>query len=94
MADQALADPGHRGETIIEDQVLERIAGHAACEVAGVVATGSDLEGLIGRQLPKASAQVAGTRARVALTVAVAWPHPSLTSRRTCATTCEPPWWT
>lgn len=76
MADVALAEPDQRGRTTIEDVVVEHIASQAALEVNGVTATGSDLEKLIGRRLPKADAQVAGTRARVQLEIAAAWPYP------------------
>ncbi|WP_404351825.1 Asp23/Gls24 family envelope stress response protein [Phycicoccus jejuensis] len=76
MADVLLAEPDQRGRTIIEDAVLEHIAAHAALEVTGVTVTGSEVAKLIGRRLPKADAHVAGTRARVQVEVAVAWPHP------------------
>lgn len=79
MPDAVLAGPEQRGRTIIENAVLEHIAVHAALEVSGVAATGSDLEKLIGRRLPKADARVAGTRARVQVEVAVTWPHPVAT---------------
>lgn len=79
MADVALAEPDQRGRTIIEAAVLEHIATHAALEVKGVTATGSDLEKLIGRRLPKAGARVAGTRARVQVEIAAAWPYPVAT---------------
>lgn len=76
MAEQPLADAGERGRTVIADAVLERLAAHAALEVDGVVPTGSGLDTLVGRRLPKADGTVAGQRARVALDVALAWPHP------------------
>lgn len=76
MADVAQAELDQRGRTTIEDAVVEHIAAHAALELNGVATTGSDLEKLIGRRLPKADAQVAGTRARVQLEIAAAWPHP------------------
>lgn len=79
MPDAVLAEPEQRGRTIIENAVLEHIAVHAALDVSGVAATGSDLEKLIGRRLPKADAHVAGTRARVQVEVAAAWPHPVAT---------------
>lgn len=79
MADAALAEPDQRGRTTIEDAVLEHIAVNAALEVDGVTATGSDLDKLIGRRLPKANAHVAGTRARVQVEIAAAWPHPVAT---------------
>ncbi|MBT9257747.1 Asp23/Gls24 family envelope stress response protein [Phycicoccus sp. KQZ13P-1] len=76
MAEVLLAEPDQRGRTIIEDAVLEHIAAHAALEVTGVTVTGSELAKFIGRRLPKADAHVAGTRARVQVEVAVAWPQP------------------
>lgn len=79
MPEVVLAEPQQRGRTIIENAVLEHIAVHAALEVSGVIATGSDLDKLIGRRLPKAGARVAGTRARVLVEVAAAWPHPVAT---------------
>lgn len=79
VADAALAEPDQRGRTVIEAAVLEHIAVLAALELEGVAATGSDLEKLIGRRLPKADAHVAGNRARVQVEIATAWPHPVAT---------------
>ncbi|MGL5817904.1 MAG: Asp23/Gls24 family envelope stress response protein [Phycicoccus sp.] len=76
MADIATTAPAERGRTVIEDRVVERIAARSCLDVAGVRATGSDLDRLVGRRLPNASATVAGHRARLALEVAVAWPSP------------------
>jgi len=70
------AEPAQRGTTVIADRVVERIASIAAAEVAGVVDVGSSLDKVIGRQYPKADAAVAGSRAKIAVEVAVAWPHP------------------
>ena len=78
MTDRAtLAEPAERGRTIISDAAVEHIAVHAAGEVMGVVQTGSALDQVIGRRYPKADAQVAGTRARVHIEIAVGptrWP--------------------
>lgn len=71
-----LAEPAQRGRLEIADRVVERIATYAAGEVPGVTSDGSTLERVVGRQYPKASAQVAGTRATVDLEIAVAWPFP------------------
>ena len=76
MAESSPADPGDRGDTVIEDRVLERIAAHAARDVSGVIATGTDADRPLARRLPKATAEVDGSRARVSLTIAVSWPHP------------------
>lgn len=67
-------DPGGRGRTVVADRVVERIATIAAREVAGVAQVGSTLERVVGRQYPKADAQVAGDRARISVEIAVAWP--------------------
>lgn len=71
-----LADPDDRGRTTIGDGVVEQIARIAANDVDGVAAHGSDLGRLVGRQYPKASAEVAGSRARLHVEVAVTWPAP------------------
>lgn len=71
-----LPEPGDRGRLDVADRVVERVAIIAAGEVAGVRNVGSGLEGIVGRQYPKATAQVAGGRARVRLDIAVAWPMP------------------
>ena len=78
----APSPPHERGRTIIADSVLERLAARVALDVDGVVADGSDLEGLIGRRFPKAQATVAGQRARVSVDIAVAWPTPLTTVSR------------
>lgn len=75
-AREQLPEPDERGRTTIGAGVVERIARAAATEVPGVAAHGSGLDKVVGRQYPKASADVAGSRARLALQVAVAWPYP------------------
>ena len=70
------SEPGGRGQLHIADQVVERVATIAAGEVPGVRTTGSGLEGVVGRQYPKAKAEVAGGHARVRLDIAVTWPAP------------------
>lgn len=79
VAEIAAANPEQRGRTVIKEAVLQRIAAQAATEVHGVADSGSGLDKVIGRRLPKADARVAGTRARVAVGIAVAWPHPLAT---------------
>lgn len=75
MADLT-GDLEQRGRTVIDNRVLERIAVYAAAEVTGVQETGSGLDKVVGRGLPKAAARVAGSRARVHVDIAVAWPNP------------------
>lgn len=71
-----LADAGDRGRLDIAERVVERVATIAASEVDGVRRVGSGIEGVVGRQFPKASAEVGGGHARVALDIAVVWPAP------------------
>ncbi len=48
----------------------------AATEVEGVAAQGSGPDKFLGREFPHASAEVAGSRARLTVEVAVVWPQP------------------
>src|SRR4051794_14458373 len=72
----ALAEPAQRGRLDIAERAVERIATQVASQVSGVADVGSTLERAVGRQYPKASAQVAGDRATLDLEIAVAWPAP------------------
>lgn len=70
-----LSEPGSRGRLTIAAKAVESVARKAASEVAGVVS------GLTGSRVPsggypRASAQVAGTHARVGVEVAVRWAVP------------------
>ncbi|MFD1056059.1 Asp23/Gls24 family envelope stress response protein [Terrabacter terrigena] len=71
---RALAEPGERGRLEIAEKVVERVASFAAGEVRGVRRVGTGLEGVVGRQYPRAKAEVAGGRARIRMDIAVAWP--------------------
>lgn len=71
-----LADPADRGHTTIADGVVERIARLAATDVPGVEPAGSGLSKVVGRQYPKVNADVAGSRARLTVEIAVVWPYP------------------
>jgi uncharacterized alkaline shock family protein YloU len=77
------ADPGQRGRLDVAERVAARVASIAAGEVAGVVSTGSALEGVVGRRYPKADAEVAGGHAKVSLDIAVAWAMPLATTAAT-----------
>lgn len=68
-------DPGTRGSLTIADRVVDTIAGRAALGVAGVVATGSGLEKMIGRRLPKVTSTTRGAQTRIGVDVAVLWPR-------------------
>lgn len=64
-------DPGSRGSLTVSDRVVQKVARAAAARVPGVVSTSS---GMLGRDLPAASARTRGTRAQVEVDVAFAWP--------------------
>jgi len=72
----ALAEPAERGQTTIADGVVEHIARLVSTDVPGVEPAGSGLDKVVGRQYPKVNAQVAGSRARLSVQVAVVWPYP------------------
>ena len=59
------AEPGQRGSITIADGVVEHNARLVANEVNGVATVGSGLDKVVGRQYPKAAADVAGSRARL-----------------------------
>lgn len=65
-----------RGRTRISSGVLERIAVRAALEVPGAVrhTPGPDALAALTSSLPRASAENAGERVAVALSVAAEWP--------------------
>jgi len=67
-------DPGARGSLTVSDRVVQKVAVTAAARVAGVATATS---GLLGRDLPRASAHIHGTRAQVEVDVALAWPAPA-----------------
>lgn len=73
------ADPGLRGTTTIAAPVVEKIARAAALGVAGVAPvsmTTTQVSGVLGRDLPRAVARLAGHRATVALEIGSLWPYP------------------
>jgi uncharacterized alkaline shock family protein YloU len=74
--DDDTADPGGRGELVVRDKVAQRLAIHATRLTSGVQAHSGGLDKLTGRELPRANVWIAGDRARVEVTIAVAWPQP------------------
>jgi len=72
---QGHSDPGSRGQLTIADRVIDKIAGQAALDVAGVVSSGSGLDTMVGRRLPRVSANTRGDQTRVGVDIAVAWPR-------------------
>lgn len=73
---QDRAEASVRGDLLVADRVVQKIAGIAAGEVRGVVSTGSGVDQLLGRKYPHADATIAGSRARIQIDIAVAWPYP------------------
>ncbi|MGI8578684.1 MAG: Asp23/Gls24 family envelope stress response protein [Nocardioidaceae bacterium] len=70
------ADPAQRGELVLQDKVVVRIAERAALDIRGVMRQSGRLSKVTGRDLPRVSATIAGSRARIRLEVAVVWPQP------------------
>jgi len=69
----ALVSPGERGSLTIADRVVEKIASIAAREIEQVADTRAGWTRMF-RSLPKATAKVAGGRARIGVEVAASWP--------------------
>ncbi|MDQ3105208.1 MAG: Asp23/Gls24 family envelope stress response protein [Actinomycetota bacterium] len=67
-------EAGRRGRLDIAGRAIERIATHAAQTVTGVTASGSGLERMVGRGLPRASSTVAGDTVRLSLDISLTWP--------------------
>ncbi|MBO0898375.1 Asp23/Gls24 family envelope stress response protein [Cellulomonas sp. zg-ZUI199] len=72
-------DPARRGALDVADRVVQKVAVAAAARVPGVASTSS---GLLGRDLPAATARTRGTRAQVEVDVAIAWPASAVTTAR------------
>ncbi|MBD7919811.1 Asp23/Gls24 family envelope stress response protein [Cellulomonas sp. Sa3CUA2] len=71
--------PEARGTLTVSDRVVQKVARTAASRVPGVAVAAS---GLLGRDLPHASARTHGTRAQVEVDVALAWPAPAAATAR------------
>ncbi len=78
----ALAQPELRGSLTIADKVVEKVASIAAREIEHVTDTRAGWTQMY-RSLPKASAKVAGGRARIGVEVAASWPSslPAVTAQ-------------
>lgn len=72
----AVVEPAQRGELVLHDKVVVRIAELAALDIRGVTRQSGRLSKVTGRDLPRVSATIAGSRARVQLDVAAIWPQP------------------
>jgi len=77
-----LAQPEERGSLTIADKVVEKVASIAAREIQHVTDTRAGWTQMY-RSLPKASAKIAGGRARIGVEVAASWPSslPAVTAQ-------------
>ena len=74
-ADFASPETAERGTLTIAPKVFERIAAVAATEVRGVApAHGNHASQLLGRGMPRASAELAGSHVHLDTTVPLRWP--------------------
>jgi len=74
------ADPGQRGNLIIKDRAVQRIAEAAALSVPGVVPAAQStntLNAALGRAYPRVDCEVAGGRVRAEVEVVGLWPTPA-----------------
>jgi uncharacterized alkaline shock family protein YloU len=74
------ADPGERGNLIIKDRAVQRIAQAAALSVPGVVPAAQStntLNAALGRAYPRVDCEVAGGRVRAEVEIVGLWPTPA-----------------
>lgn len=71
----APSDPGTRGDLTIADRVVDKIAARAAVDVRGVVPSGSGLDKVVGRRLPRVSTNTQGTQTRIRVDISTVWPR-------------------
>lgn len=76
MADDPSAEAGDRGQLVIRDKVVHRIAAYAAAHTPGVLPHSSGLDRVTGRDLPRVVPHVTGGHVRAHVDVGVAWPQP------------------
>jgi len=74
----AVGGVGARGRTTIADKVLERLATHAALDVPGVLrhSAGPEVLSAVTTSWPQSTADSAGERVSVKVTLAVDWAEP------------------
>ena len=74
------ADPRERGNLIIKDRAVQRIAEAAALSVPGVVPAAQStntLNAALGRAYPRVDCEVAGGRVRAEVEIVGLWPTPA-----------------
>jgi uncharacterized alkaline shock family protein YloU len=72
----AETDPADRGTLDVRERAVQHIVVAATLQTAGVHRHGSGLGKLAGRELPRASVEVAGNHVRAAVDIAVEWGRP------------------
>jgi uncharacterized alkaline shock family protein YloU len=76
VSESTVLDPGLRGSLTIADRAINKLASHAASSVVGVVDSGSTLDKMVGRRLPRTASDIHGQLTRVGVEIAVEWPLP------------------
>ena len=74
-----VTDPGDRGSLQVRGRAIEHLVEAAVLTTPGVRRHGKALSGLIGHDLPRVDAVVAGDHVRTAVEVAAEWGRPLAT---------------
>ncbi|KKF01862.1 Asp23/Gls24 family envelope stress response protein [Mycolicibacterium obuense] len=72
----AVTDPGDRGSLQVRDRAIEHLVEAAVLTTPGVRRHGRALSNLVGHDLPRVDAVVAGDHVRTAVQVAAEWGRP------------------
>ncbi|MBX7454593.1 Asp23/Gls24 family envelope stress response protein [Mycolicibacterium sp. 3033] len=72
----AVTDPGDRGSLEVRDRAIEHLVEAAVLTTPGVQRHGRALSNLVGHDLPRVDAVVAGDRVRTAVEIAAEWGRP------------------
>lgn len=72
----AVTDPGDRGSLKVRDRAIEHLVEAAVLTTPGVRRHGKALSNLVGHDLPRVDAVVAGDHVRTAVEVAAEWGRP------------------
>ncbi len=71
-----VTDPGDRGSLQVRDRAIEHLVEAAVLTTPGVRRHGRALSNLVGHDLPRVDAVVAGDHVRAAVQVAAEWGRP------------------
>lgn len=72
----AVTDPGDRGSLRVHDRAIGHLVEAAVLTTPGVCRRGKALSNLVGHELPRVDAVVAGDHVRIAVDVAAEWGRP------------------